>query len=377
MNKPGQDLYALSPLKGVRVLSLAQQLPGPFAGRLLADLGADVILVEQREGGDPARRIWPFFESVNHGKRSIALDLKSNAGNEILRRLARTSRVVLEGFRPGVAGRLGVDFETLLAERPDIIYCSISGYGQDSAEQLVPGHDVSYQARGAGIAPEGFQAGGSTYAVADLSAAMYAALAVTSALLCESAVYFDLSLTDSALSWKAPQLAVEWANSKGTGSAHNPAYGIFRTRDGWISLSVMHEDHFWRALCEQLDMVEYCELPAAARRERAVELRDRLNSVIERATSESLITRLGPAGVPIGIVQTAETVVNDSLFRQRGMIVGMGSMSRVRTPISRTAPVDEPLAPALGADTCDLLTECGYTAADIDELVESEVVWQN
>ncbi len=131
------------PLSGLRVLSLAQQLPGPYCGLLLADLGAEVILIEQIPAGDPARVFPDLFEVANRAKKSVALDLKHPAGLEAFKRLAAKAQVVLEGFRPGVAGRLGIDFESVKAVRPDVIYCSISGYGQTGPARLVPGHDLS------------------------------------------------------------------------------------------------------------------------------------------------------------------------------------------------------------------------------------------
>ncbi|MGG7099867.1 CaiB/BaiF CoA transferase family protein [Rhodococcus sp. 24CO] len=368
------NLTELQPLKGVRVLSLAQQLPGPYAGMLLRELGADVILVEQTTGGDPARAVAPFFESVNRGKRSIALDLKSPQGAEAFRRLAATSRVVLEGFRPGVAARLGVDFDAIRAIREDVVYCSISGYGQDVAERLVPGHDISYQARAAGLTPSSQHEEGEGYPVADLSAAMFAALAVTCALHRSDPLYFDLSLADSVLAWKIPQLALEWrTGGKGGVAAQQPAYGLFRTRDGWVSLSVMHEDHFWAALCAALGLDDIARLSAQRRQLQVHELREKIAAAILPCRTRDLIDLLVPAGVPVGLVNNAQSVLDDPLFRQRGIVVGTPGEEVARTPLGRELQTVE-TAPRHGADSTAILLDLGYTSEEVTALIDMGVV---
>jgi hypothetical protein len=134
-------------LDGLRVISMAEQYPGPYATLILADLGADVILVERPQGGDPARQFAPFFEALNRNKRSIALDLKSPEGRAAVERLVSRSDVFLEGFRPGTAKRLGLGYDTLTSINPRLVYASISGYGQDGPYRDRTGHDISYQGR--------------------------------------------------------------------------------------------------------------------------------------------------------------------------------------------------------------------------------------
>ena len=159
------------PLAGRRVLSLAQQLPGPYCGLLLAELGADVILVEQIPGGDPARMFGSLFATANRGKRSVALDLKNPAGLAAFDRLVATADVVLEGFRPGVARRLGIDHDRLVGIRPGLVSCSISGYGQDGPAALLPGHDISYQARAGAVVDAAGRVGGNSLPVAEIGRA--------------------------------------------------------------------------------------------------------------------------------------------------------------------------------------------------------------
>jgi crotonobetainyl-CoA:carnitine CoA-transferase CaiB-like acyl-CoA transferase len=134
------------PLEGIRVLESAHQYPGPYCGMLLADMGAEVIKVERPDGGDPARQFSLFFQSINRNKKSVTLDFKVPAAREILYRLAAQADVFTEGFRPGVASRLGLDYPTLEKVNPRLIYCSISGYGQAGPYRDRPGHDLNYQA---------------------------------------------------------------------------------------------------------------------------------------------------------------------------------------------------------------------------------------
>lgn len=347
----------IRPLQGIRVISLAQQLPGPFAGMLLADLGAEVILVEQPNGGDPARQLPNFFEAFNRGKKSVMLDLKSDEGKTKFLALAKTARVILEGFRPGVAERLGVDYESVREHREDVIYCSISGYGQDTGERLLPGHDISYQARAGGVqmTEDGFSH--PAYATADLSSAMYAALAVSSAAHGPDSCYLDVSMSDSVLSWRIPALAR--SEGEGSGSAGWPAYGIFQTQDASISLSIAHEDHFWKSLCAVLAMEDLADRDNAARATEVDALRDRITSALSQMSTEEALSQLAHAGVPAGRVNDDSSVITDRMFQARGMIRADGGHVEVRTPLSRLQQGPPDPAPALGEHTDAVLREAG------------------
>ena len=136
----------MTPLEGIRILESAHQYPGPYCSLLLADLGAEVIKVERPGVGDLARQLPDFFQSINGNKKSLALDLKSPVARKILYRLVEVSDVFMEGFRPGVASRMGIDYPTLRKINPRLIYCSISGYGQEGPYRDLPGHDLNYQA---------------------------------------------------------------------------------------------------------------------------------------------------------------------------------------------------------------------------------------
>ncbi|GAA1007987.1 CoA transferase [Acrocarpospora pleiomorpha] len=359
------------PLAGLRVLSLAQQFPGPFACRLLADLGAEVVLVEQIDGGDPARTLPPLFDALNHGQRSLAVDLKSAAGLDVFARLAATSRVVLEGFRPGVAARLGVGLEDVRAIRPDVIYCSISGFGQECDE---PGHDLGFQARAGVIAPKTFSPAEPGLPLADLAAAMYAALGVVAAVPERDSVFLDISMTDALVAWSAPLLALRWSQPAGR-DATPPGYGLFRTRDGWACIAIFHhEDGFWAALCSELGLDDIAGMPAAERVAGAEVLRSRIADRVAGREAGELLEALRARGVPSGPVNDAEAVRVDPLLRDRGTVVAAADRTVVRSPFARLHAVDRSAAPRLGEDTLSLLSELSYSPQEIDCLLAERVI---
>ena len=364
------------PLSGRRVVSIAQQLPGPYCGLLLADLGAEVILVEQVRGGDPARVFPALFAAANRGKASVAVDLKDPRGRTIFTQLAATADVVLEGFRPGVAARLGVDYASLA--RPGLVYCSISGYGQDGPAAGLPGHDLSYQAWGGALTPDSSGTPQpAALPVADLSSALYATVGVLAALADPRAPggYLEVSMAESVLAFNTVGVASAQA-AAGEEQLGEPAYGVFATADEPITVSIAHEDHFWRALCGLLDWPDVADLAGHQRRARRAELHDRLADVLRTRPASHWLERLTAAGVPAGPVNTPGSTVSDPLFTARGAFATVDGRTLPRTPIrfgGQPCPVDGP-APVLGADTARYLAELGYSASEVDTLSAQGVV---
>src|ERR687895_407534 len=189
------------PLAGVRIVDFSMFVPGPFASAILSDLGADVIKVEMPTG-DPGRSYVPVqFETENRNKRSLALDLKNAAAKDIVQRLARNAHIALEGFRPGVAKRLSIDFETLRKVNPKLVYCSISGYGQTGPWGERPGHDVNYVAAAGALAFPGQwlkPPARSSLPIADMGGGAFAAIAILAALHEAKGAYLDVSLFETA-----------------------------------------------------------------------------------------------------------------------------------------------------------------------------------
>lgn len=324
---------ATLPLSGVRVLSLAEQYPGPYATMLLADLGADVILVERPDGGDPARRFPGLFAAFNRNKRAVALDLKSEQGRADFLELVDGSDVVLEGFRPGVMKRLKLDAETLRARKPSLIFVSISSAGQDGPGAGIAGHDLSIQA-GAGMVevPYGSEAGLSlpVLPLADISSAMFAALGVVTALYSRTnsgnGSTIDISMLESLVSWMTPFL-VPPMNGLPIRRLPpgEPCYGVYATADAGkqVTLSIAGEDHMWKTLCATLELEQYASLNEEQRIARAAEIEPHVRAAIGRWRFDALCARLEADRVAFGPVLSVNEVVNDPHMLARGMITSI------------------------------------------------------
>src|SRR3954465_10648269 len=235
------------PLDGVRVVDFSMFVPGPFSTAILADLGADVIKVEPPRG-DPGRSYVPVqFETENRNKRSVVVNLKDPQAADIVARLAAHTQIVIEGFRPGVAKRLGIDYETLRRHNARLLYCSISGYGQTGPWRERPGHDVNYVAAAGGLAFPGQwrkAPARSSLPIADMAGGAFAAIAVLAALHEGKGKYLALSLFESAFFWSAMRHGLD---AKVDPRAHIfPVNDVFECKDGQrLTLGIL-EEHFWQ-----------------------------------------------------------------------------------------------------------------------------------
>ena len=374
------------PLTGVMVLSMAEQYPGPYATLLLADLGADVILVERPGAGDPSRQFPAFHEALNRNKRSITLDLKSSEGREVFLKVAASADVILEGFRPGVVDRLGVGYDAVRERNPGIVFVSITGFGQDGPLRDRPAHDVSYQAM-AGMLYErltGDPGAAPSVAVGDLSSGMFAAVATLTGLVSRDRTgegcAVDVSMTDGLMSWMTTYLfaAANGFDEPGV-PPREPAYGLFRTSDGGvISLSVAHEDWFWRPLVAAMGLDELADVTAAERRERYEELRRRIAEVMSSRPRDTWEKLLDNAGVPFGPVLDLDEVIDHPHTRERGLLVdvpgdgGREARTHVRQPLQfRGVPSRLTRhVPSLGQDTAEVLRSAGLSDQEVDSLLE-------
>lgn len=351
-------------LSGVRVLSLAEQYPGPFATTILSDLGADVVLLERTAGGDPSRRFPEFFDSLNRGKRSVTADLKTADGRATFECLARSADIVLEGYRPGVAARLGVSAEDVHRLNPRAVYISISGFGQEGPHRLRPGHDLSYQAHAGAIGPDVTHIDPGGLSLGDLAAAMYAAIAATGGLFQRErtgvAATVDVAITDSLVSWMTTTV-VPIVNGTGAGALlAEPGYGLFPTADGKrIAIAVAHEDHFWRSLAALTGLDDVSELDGAERLRRESELRQRLAAAIAAEPLATWEEALSAHDIPHSRVNEPADLPDDPHIAARGLFVEIGGRRYLRTPLvvdGRPASPSAP-APALGEHTDQVLAE--------------------
>jgi len=313
-------------LSGMRVLDLGQWRPAPYATQLLADLGADVLKVEP-PNGDPMRTFPEIFASVASHKRSIVLDLKDPAGRARALELAAEADVVAEGWRPGVAARLGVGPDDVRAVNPGVIYCSLSGYGASGPLVDAPGHDVNYQAQAGALAP----AGGEPQPMpapripwADLGGGLAAAFAICAAFIGRARTgegeTIDVSMTD---------LLASWTGTVGGGPIAGisepvdglPAYGIFAVADGHVALGVITEPHFWDATCGALGLDDLVGLPLAEQVAGAAELRDRIATALAPWSRDDVVDHLLDAGAPISPVQSRAEMLVDRHLRERGTVI--------------------------------------------------------
>jgi crotonobetainyl-CoA:carnitine CoA-transferase CaiB-like acyl-CoA transferase len=330
-------------LSRVRVLDLTRMLAGPYGTMLLADLGAEVIKVEDPGGGDPIRRMgppWsagesPYFLGINRNKKGVTLDLKREEGRELFLRLVAVSDVVFDNFRPGVAERLGVDPEACRRARPDIITCSVSAFGADGPYRDLPAFDLILQAMGGGMSVTGEEGGRPVrmgIPIADLAGGVFGALAVCGALFHRERTgegrHIDLGLLDLQVSLLTYLAMYHWADGRvpgpsGTGHQTVVPYDAFRAADGRYVVVAVFTERFWLPLCEVLGMPELAErYPTNAER---LANKEELMTVLARRfterSSDQWVAELWGASVPAGPVNTVDRVLTDPQVLHRGMVV--------------------------------------------------------
>jgi crotonobetainyl-CoA:carnitine CoA-transferase CaiB-like acyl-CoA transferase len=312
-------------LAGMRVLDFSVWRPAPYATQLLADLGADVLKVEP-PGGDPMRGFGDIFTTVASHKRSVVLDLKSTDGTARALELATDADVVVEGWRPGVAARLGVGPDAIRAVNPEVVYCSLSGFGQTGPRATEPGHDVNYQAVSGAFAPATGDPGRQSpeLPLADLAGGLAAAFAICAAWIGRirsgEGETIDVSMTD---------LLATWTGAVGGGTlvgveervAGLPAYGTFAASDGFLALGTITEPHFWDATCTALGLDDLRGVGVAEQVTRADELRARFAAAIAPLTRDEAVDRLLAAGAPASPVLSRDEMLRDAHLLARGTVV--------------------------------------------------------
>jgi crotonobetainyl-CoA:carnitine CoA-transferase CaiB-like acyl-CoA transferase len=304
-------------LAGIRVLDLSIWRPGPYATSLLVALGADVLKVEP-PGGDPMRHYAGLFDVINTGKRSVELDLKEEGDRSRALDLAAMADVVVEGFRPGVMARLGLDYDAVRRINPAVVYCSISGYGQSGPRAPLPGHDVNYQAWAGALSPEGGAGVMPPLPIADLASGLTGAFGVCAAILGRGATgegtYLDVSMTDVMATWTGPSGGSEVSRDERPSQAV-PGYGLFTTADGrQIALGVVNEQHFWSHLCMVLGLGDLADLDFAERSARGDELQRAVRAAVTTQQRDQLVATLTAAGVPASPVLDRQEMLAASPF---------------------------------------------------------------
>jgi crotonobetainyl-CoA:carnitine CoA-transferase CaiB-like acyl-CoA transferase len=383
---------AAGPLAGVRVLDLSRLLPGGFCTAVLGDLGADVVKVEQPGSGDYMRWGDPKFGAesaaswtIDRNKRSVSLDLKQADGVAALLDLAARAQVVVESFRPGVVDRLGVGYEAVRAVNPAIVYCSITGHGQDGPLRNTPGHDINYVGR-AGIlgitgpadglpAVPGVQVAdlgtGGLFSVAGILAALY------KARVSGEGDHVDISMTDGALAWLSIHLEDYFASGVDPGregmilNGRFPCYNVYRCADGRHITVGAIEEQFWEVLCERVgrpDLLPTRVEPGAIEEWREVFVtkpRDEWVALLEDGACVGPVNDFAEASAEPQVL--ARGMVVEQEHPEVGPVRQLGSPLRMRNhPVGVRTP-----APKLGAHTRELLAEAGYSAARVESLFSS------
>ena len=377
------------PLTGIRVLDLTRLLPGPFCTLLLADMGADVIKVEEPESGDYMRWTPPLvdgqsvlFDAVNRNKRSITLNLKADAGRELLLRLVDGADVLVEGNRPGVMDRLRLGWDVLHARNPRLVMCSITGYGQYGPFAKRAGHDLNYMATAGGLGLNGERDGPPiplAVQVADIGGGgLQPAVAILGALLGVQrggeGRWIDASMTDGAMSFVALALATKGAGEQvGRGdqrlSGRYPCYRVYRCKDGGYYSVAALESKFWSELCDVLGRPDLIELQLAEGENGAGAHRAMEEVFASRTRSEweQVLTGRDVCCEP---VLDLDEVASHPQVVARGLLQG-GEM-RPAIPLQSDWRRFRP--PRLGEHNAEVLSEIGVDAAKLDALKTEGVV---
>ena len=395
-------------LRGIRVLDLTNVLAGPFACHQLAHMGADVIKVETRQGGDLARQLGAdpelnkrfmgvSFLAQNPGKRSITVDFKHPSGKEVFRRLVRIADVVVENFRPGVMNRLGLGYESLLQENPKLIYCAISGFGQDGPLRDLPAYDQIIQGMSGVMsitgAPENapYRVG---YPMADTIGGITAAFAVAAALADRnrtSGTFIDVSMLEAVMAtmgWAVSNHLIAGREPKPMGNENVTASpsGTFQTQDGLLNIAANKQEQF-EAVCHVVGLPQLIADERFHERQSRLQNRAELKALLEEAmstkTTEEWWKLFNRAGVPAGPVYSVPQALDHPQVATRGMVgtfenaPGVGRDIRlVRTgfKVNGETPRVYTPPPALGQHADEILADLGYSAEEIDALREEKAV---
>jgi formyl-CoA transferase len=391
------------PLQGIRVLELANYMAGPYCGMLLADMGAEVIKIENPKGGDFSRAAAPFIEgegagfiALNRNKLSVTLNLKHERGRVLFLKLVKAADVIVENYRPGTMADLGLAYETLAVLNPRLIYSAATGFGQTGPYQRRAALDLIVQGMSGLMSITGepnrppVKVG---VPVADLSAALFGAYAIVSALFARERTgegqFIDVSLLESAMALEVWETSGYFATGhvpEPLGSAHRVSapYQAIRTADGYLTIGATSPAN-WQAFCNALNLQQLINderfATNAARRARYQELVAIIEAVTVTQPSAHWYKLLEEVGVPCGVLNRIDQVVNDEHVQARGFIVELphskiGAVKATGSPVrlSKTPVRLERAGPLLGEHTREVLMQLGVSEAELAELQKQGVI---
>jgi crotonobetainyl-CoA:carnitine CoA-transferase CaiB-like acyl-CoA transferase len=392
--------------EGIRIVDFTQVLAGPFATQQMATLGADVIKIEQREVGDTTRGLManpsdgmsPSFLTCNIGKRSMTLDLKSPDAEEIVHRLVKGAHAVVENFKPGVMARLGFDYDTLRTIKPDLVYCSISGYGQSGPRSPLPAFDGAIQAGSGMMAISGHPETGPTragYFAVDMSTALHASFALSAALYrlqtTGQGQRIDVAMMDTALIMQAAQVSAYLA--RGTlpellgnqSPTRQPTANVFQTADGHVQVIALKEDQVERLFTVLGISSTYAREPFCSANSRLThnsEVYKVVNDALQLRPTDTWLDLFAEQSIPASAVNEYPALLADPQFDHRAVLADVSAPAvnkPTRTVLTgHTANEDGPKAqrnpPLLGEHTEEILKDLGYGAQEIEAFIRNGAV---
>ena len=393
------------PLDGVKVLDFTAIMAGPYCTLMLADMGADVVKIEAFPEGDGSRRFDPkvngesyCFAVLNRNKRSVGLNMKDGRGKEIFMKLARDADIIMENYRPGVTRKLGIDYESIRAINPDIIYCSVSGFGQTGPYSQKGGFDIIAQGM-SGIMTMTGEPGGRPakvgIAMNDIAAgstALYSILAAyIKRLKTGEGAYLDTSLLEAGLAWTYWEAGAFFGASEipaATGTRHRRStpYQAYRTQDAYVTVGANNEK-LWTAFCRQVlerpEMLEDARFKTlSARLKNIDDLQSEIEKVFAKHPTEHWVGRLDAAGVPGGPVFTYDQALGNEHSQARKMVQEIdhpkiGRMKILGNPVKSTTEISRSRTPApwLGQHSAEVLKALGYLEADVATLFSEGVIY--
>ncbi|HEY9289358.1 MAG TPA: CoA transferase [Candidatus Dormibacteraeota bacterium] len=394
---------AAAPLAGIRVLEVGNYMAAPFCTMQLADLGAEVIKIENPQGGDVVRRLGPFLDGesspfirLNRNKRSLALDLKADQGKAVFRKLAMDADVIVENLRPGTMRELGLDDAALRPDHPELIYVAASGWGQDGPLKDQPGLDIMAQARSGLMSITGMPGGDPVkigVPMCDLVCALYGAMAALAALYERQKTgigqFIDVSLLESGVSfaiWEAGKYFATGEIPEPLGSAHqtNAPYQAVRSSDGWFTIGAATEKT-WEAFCHALGLESMLTDARYLDMNRRHQNRESLIASIEALTvtrpTQHWLDLLVKAGVPCAPIENYGEVFTDAHLEARqffwdGRHPTLGPVRQIGSPMrfARTPARRDHAGPRLGEDSVAILSELGYSAMEIERMQAGGVI---
>lgn len=367
-----------APLRHLKLLDLSRQLPGPFCSMILADLGVEVTIVAA-----PNDNMGLGIPLVQRGKRSMTLNLKSADGKRIFAELAKDADIILEGARPGVAARLGIDYDSVAKINPRIIYCSISGYGQDGPYRDKVGHDLNYLGYSGVLGVSG-AAGGPPQImpvqVADIGGgALMAVAGILAAVIARESTgkgqFVDISMMDGSVAWNAFHTLLYFARGSQPErgrtqlTGHYPCYAVYETKDGKFVTVGALEGHFWKNLCTVLGCEDFVadQFSEGERREEMFRV---LRAKFKEKTRDEWVRDLEPIDICFGPVNDIGEALKDPQVQARGLVFQEGGYTLIGSPIKMSdTPAIPPVAPPqFGQHTDEILGKLGYDQAKIAAL---------